>query len=175
MPETAATFQPVELLRVLVEHDVDFILIGGLAATVHGSPYATVDVDVVPRRVPANLERLSKALSALGARVHVSAEEAIAFEHNGRSLGDAEVWNLSTRFGGLDITFTPAGTQGYPDLAERAQTVDLGNLDVCVAALEDVIRSKAAAGREKDQVVLPTLRRLLEMEIEERRPPKREL
>lgn len=169
MTEAGGEFRPVDLLRVLVDAGVDFILIGGLAAAVHGSPYATVDVDVVPRRQLPNLERLSEALSALGARVYVSAEETLAFAHDGRSLGDASVWNLATTHGGLDITFLPAGTQGYPDLVERARAVDLGGVLVRVAALEDIVRSKAAAGREKDQIVLPTLRRLLELQIEERR------
>ncbi|HEY6378334.1 MAG TPA: hypothetical protein VI316_04050 [Candidatus Dormibacteraeota bacterium] len=169
MPESEGAFQPVDLLRVLVEHGVEFILIGGLAAAVHGSPFATLDVDVVPRREASNLDRLSDALRALGARVYVSVEESIPFEHDGRSLGGVDVWNLATPFGGLDITFAPPGTKGYTDLAERAQGVDIGHLDVDVAALEDVIRSKAAAGREKDHVVLPTLRRLQEIEFEERR------
>ena len=168
MPDAGGDFRPVDILRVLVEHQVEFILIGGLAAAVHGSPYGTSDVDVVPLRETANLSRLSDALRALGARDYVSATESVPFAHDGRSLGDAQVWNLATPLGGLDITFVPAGTDGYRDLAERAQTVDIGDLDVPVAALEDIVRSKAAAGREKDQVVLPALRRLLEMELQER-------
>ena len=174
MPDSPGVFRPVDLLRVMVESRVAFILIGGLAATVHGSPYATVDVDVVPQRDPRNLTRLSDALRALGARVYVSAEEALPFTHDARSLGEVEVWNLSTTYGALDITFTPAGTQGFADLAERAASVDIGGVEVLVAALEDVVRSKAAAGREKDLIVLPTLRRLLALQIEERqgRPPQ---
>jgi len=170
--DNEGSFQPVELLRVLVAGGVQFILIGGLAATVHGSPFATVDVDVVPRRDRANLDRLSRALRDLGARVYDSTTETLAFEHDGASLGDVQTWNLATPFGGLDITFVPSGTQGYKDLAARAEVIDIGDLDVQVAALEDIIRSKAAAGREKDNVVLPTLRRMLELELEERRRGK---
>ena len=169
MPETEGEFRPIDLLRVLVQHRVEFILIGGLAATVHGSPYATVDVDVVPRRERPNLDRLSEALDDLEARVYVSSTEALSFAHDGASLADAQVWNLATRFGGLDITFVPSGTQGFPDLRERANVVDLGGVEVLVAALEDIIRSKAAAGREKDEIVLPALRRLLELELGEGR------
>ncbi|HEX6539592.1 MAG TPA: hypothetical protein VF155_10465 [Candidatus Dormibacteraeota bacterium] len=168
MPESAGPFQPVEILRLLVEYRVDFILIGGLAATVHGSPFATFDVDVVPRRTPANLERLSEALQALTARVYVSAEETLVFSHDGQSLADVEVWKLSTRFGGLDISFVPSGTAGYSDLAERAERFELGGIGVEVAALEDVIRSKSAAGRERDLLALPALRRLLEIKREHR-------
>jgi hypothetical protein len=162
VPDSGGQFSPVELLSVLVEHGVDFILIGGLGAIVHGSPYATVDVDIVPRQDRPNLNSLSAALRALGARVYVSPTETLRFEHDGASLADASVWNLATTFGGLDITFIPAGTTGYSDLAERAQGIDIGGVVVTVAALEDIVRSKEAANREKDRVVLPALRRLLE-------------
>ena len=168
MPDAGGPFNPVELLRVLVAHEVDFILIGGLAATIHGSPFATVDVDIVPRRERSNLEHLSDALRAVGARVYVSAHETLRFEHDGSSISDAAVWNLATRFGGLDITYVPTGTSGYADLAERAQENDIGGIIIRVAALEDIIRSKEAANREKDRVVLPALRRLLERSGENR-------
>ncbi len=167
MPDGGGPFSPVELLKVLVEHGVDFILIGGLGAVVHGSPYATVDVDIVPRQDRPNLNSLSAALRALGARVYVSSTETDRFEHDGASLADASVWNLATTFGGLDITFIPAGTTGYSDLAERAEAIDIGGVVVTVAALEDIVRSKEAANREKDRVVLPALRRLLELTQDE--------
>lgn len=168
MPDAGGPFNPLELLGMLVEHEVDFILIGGLAATIHGSPFATVDVDIVPRRERSNLEHLSEALRAVAARVYVSAQETLPFEHDGASLSDAAVWNLATTFGGLDITYVPAGTSGYTDLAERAQAIDIGGIIVRVAALEDIIRSKEAANREKDRVVLPALRQLLERSDENR-------
>jgi hypothetical protein len=171
VPEGRGPFSPVELLGVLVENGVDFILIGGLGATVHGSPYATVDVDIVPRKERINLDLLSSALRALDARVYVSAEEALQFEHDGASLADAAVWNLATAFGGLDITYVPAGTTGYSDLIERSQSIDIGGVVVRVAALEDIIRSKEAANREKDRVVLPVLRRLLERSSQDRSSP----
>jgi len=164
-------------MRVLTDHGVEFILIGGLAAVAHGSPYVTVDVDIVPRRGRVNLAKLSDALRELDARVYISVDESLRFEHDGPSLEDAFVWNLATPFGGLDITFEPAATTGYADLAERATTMDLGGVDVRVAALEDIVRSKSAAGREKDNVVLPALRKLLDLESKERRgrrkPPSR--
>lgn len=168
VPEAAGPFRPVDILRALADHRVDFVLIGGLAAVVHGSPYATVDVDIVPRRGRANLAKLSEALRALDARVYVSAGETFRFEHDARSLEDAVVWNLATTYGGLDITFEPAATSGYSDLAERATLEDVGGVDVLVAALEDIVRSKSAAGREKDVVVLPALRRLLELDADAR-------
>jgi len=69
--------------------------------------------------------------------------------------------NLVTQFGDLDLSFTPSGTGGYPDLNERAVRLPLQGSTVAVAALEDVIRSKETANRPKDQRTLPLLRQLL--------------
>jgi hypothetical protein len=169
MRDSGGPFQPVAMLRVLVDHDVDFVLIGGVAANVHGSPYATIDVDIVPRRDRTNLDKLSGALRALDARVYVSADETLRFEHDGASLADASVWNLATTYGGLDISYLPSGTSGFADLIAHARPFDLGGVTVKVAALDDIVRSKEAAGREKDRVVLPALRRLLDLTSLDRR------
>jgi predicted nucleotidyltransferase len=67
-----------------------------------------------------------------------------------------------TDHGDLDITFVPSGTRGYDDLIRDARRVSVRGIAVPVASLADVIRSKEAAGREKDRPVLPVLRRLLE-------------
>jgi hypothetical protein len=154
---------PERILGVLEEHGVRFVLVGGFAAVIHGSPYVTVDVDVVPERTEENLRRLSDALRALHARVWTSAEpEGIPFDHDARSLADTKVWNLVTDHGRLDVTFDPSGTGGYPDLERDAIRLRILGVEVDVASLADVIRSKEAAGREKDRLVLPVLRRLLE-------------
>ena len=70
-------------------------------------------------------------------------------------------WNLTTRLGDLDISFVPSGTTGFADLNENADPVDLFGVAVRVASLADVVRSKQAANRPKDQRVLPTLREIL--------------
>jgi hypothetical protein len=72
------------------------------------------------------------------------------------------VWNLTTRAGDLDIAFQPSGTGGYDDLRRGALTLSIQGISVPVASLADVVRSKEAAGREKDRLVLPMLRRLLD-------------
>lgn len=137
-------------------------MIGGLAATVHGSPYNTTDIDITPERGAKNLERLSAALRELNARIRVEGEPGgVPFDHDGDSLGRVD-WNLVTDEGDLDITFVPAGTGGYEDLRGGALRVHVFDVDVDVASLTDVVRSKEAAGRPKDQLVLPVLRRLLE-------------
>ncbi|MGH2539988.1 MAG: hypothetical protein ACRDGK_05670 [Actinomycetota bacterium] len=161
MPEPE--FRPELLLEVLARHGVRYVLIGGFAGVIHGSPYVTTDVDVVPDRSAANLERLSAALSELHARVWTSSEPAgVPFDHDATSLASVGVRNLVTDFGRLDLTFEPSGTAGYPDLERDTTRLEILGVEVDVASLADVIRSKEAAGRQKDLLVLPVLRRLLE-------------
>lgn len=89
-------------------------------------------------------------------------------------LRQVKMLNLVTRFGDLDLSFEPSGTGGYEDLAERSVRSDLGGgLVAPVASLEDIIRSKEAANREKDRMALPTLRLLLQ-KIKEREGPSGE-
>lgn len=150
------------ILSVLARHDVRYVLIGGLAAIVHGSPFPTEDLDLTPERSIENLTKLSDALRELDAKVRAAGvDEALPFNHDADSLGDVGVWNLVTPHGILDISFVPTGTQGYPDLIRDAVDETIFGVAVRVASLADVIRSKQAANRPKDQRVLPTLREIL--------------
>jgi predicted nucleotidyltransferase len=154
---------PDRILGVLADHGVRFVLVGGFAAVIHGSPYVTTDVDVVPERSEENLRRLSDALRAMHARVWTAGElEGVPFELDARSLSERNVWNLVTDHGRLDLTFVPSGTSGFEDLDRDALHLTILGVEVDVASLADVIRSKEAAGREKDRLVLPVLRRILE-------------
>ena len=156
-------FRPEGILKALHKHHVKFVLIGGFAAVIHGSPYVTTDLDVVPDMSRVNLEHLSEALGKMDARVWTTdAPHGLRFAHTAESLGRARVWNLVTKYGRLDINFQPSGTTGFADLARDAVHLEILDSEVDVASLADVIRSKEAAGREKDRVVLPTLRRLLD-------------
>lgn len=156
-------FDPESVLRVLAEQHVAYVLIGGLAASLHGSPYLTTDVDIAPATDRDNLERLALALTEMDARIRVAGEpDGLAFDRSAAMLSRTSVLNMTTRFGDLDVTFQPSGTGGYPDLRRSASEIAVRGIPVTIAALSDVIRSKEAADREKDRVVLPTLRRLLE-------------
>lgn len=163
----ADRFDPQAALAVLHQHGVLFVAIGGYAAILQGSPYPTTDVDVTPEPSKGNLDRLAAALRALDARVrHPDIPEGLPFSCDGTSLEAAIFWNLTTRYGDLDISFTPAGTQGYPDLLRDALTIELRGVPVRVAHLADVIRSKDAANRDKDRRVLPVLRQVLARQTE---------
>ncbi len=156
------SFDPTEIVRVLEAHEVRYVLIGGMAATVHGADYVTGDVDITPATDADNLTRLSSALDVLNARIRISDEpEGLPFAHDASSLASVAVWNLVTRAGDLDISFVPSGTQGYGDLRRDAVTLLIHGVAVPVASLADVVRSKEAAGRDKDRLALPMLRRLL--------------
>ena len=150
------------LLSVLHRHQVRYVLIGGLAAVYHGSPFPTEDADITPATGADNLQRLSAALVDLEARIRTeSVPDGLPFAHDAESLAAASTWNLTTQAGDLDISFTPDGTTGYGDLAREAEPANLYGSVVHVASLADVIRSKQAANRPKDQRVLPTLRHIL--------------
>jgi hypothetical protein len=148
------------LLGVLMRHRVAFVLIGGAAIQSHGRRYDTQDVDLTPDTEPENLSRLADALNELDCRLvtdPVDTANWVALPPDyftPRSLLAASVWNLATRHGLLDLTFTPTGfSGGYSDLAPRAtQRVLAGTtIKVSIAALEDVHESKRQADRPKDR------------------------
>jgi hypothetical protein len=158
-----AAFDPVCLLSVLSDHDVDFVLVGGMAAVLHGSPTVTTDADIVPARTPGNLSRLAGALRDLNARIGSATEvDGIAFEPHPDLLASMSMLNLTTRCGDLDLTFTPAGIGTYEDIRPTAVSFDIDGFIVQVASLDDVIRSKRSADRPKDRAVLPILEALRE-------------
>jgi hypothetical protein len=150
------------IVRTLAEHGVRFVVIGAYGALAHGSPFPTEDVDVTPERSAENLARLSEALRALDARIRThAAPEGLPFDHDAESLAAADVWNLATPYGDLDLSFVPSGTQGFEQLDPGGMDVDLDGVTIRVASLEDIVRSKQAANRDKDRRVLPALREIL--------------
>lgn len=158
---------PARILNILARHDVDYIVIGGIGAVLHGSPTLTEDLDIVPDLKKTNLDRLAQALKEMNARLMShAAPDGIPFEFTGKDLQrlivDLRFLNLITSYGQLDIIHRPEGYSGYRELAAPAKSLKLGDIEVHVAALEDIIRSKQAVARERDLEQLPTLRLLLE-------------
>jgi hypothetical protein len=162
-PADVADFEPGQILRALEAHHVRYVVIGAIAAIAAGAPVLTTDIDVTPDRSRENLERLSLALRDLDAKPRSeSAPEGVSFPLDAEMLATADSWMLTTRAGNLDLLFLPSGTSGYDDLRRGARQERIAGVMVAVAALSDVIRSKEAAGREKDSMQLPILRRTLE-------------
>ncbi len=155
MPEP---LQPQELLETLARHHVEYVLIGGLAATLHGSSALTNDADICPDPSPENREHLAGALRDIGARVRTDTDpDGIPLATDADFLRRMQLLNLTTRYGDFDIAFQPAGSDGYADLAERATQVTIDGTRVRVASLADIIRSKETANRPKDRATLPIL------------------
>jgi len=166
-------FDPEKMLSALTNRDVRFVLIGGMAAVLHGDVGVTVDLDVVPDPSAENRECLAAALRDLGARIRTDGEpEGLPFDCSAEFFGNLSpdsIVNMTTQAGDLDVTFCPSGTRGFPDLSRDAVEIEAAErLHILVASLADVIRSKEAAGREKDRLALPRLRRLLDRIQEER-------
>lgn len=159
-----APFDPERLIRALSHHRVKFVLIGALAARLHGFPRLTADADITPADDKRNLDRLAAALKDLDAKVYTeSVPEGLAFDRSAAALGRARMWNLVTTAGRLDIAFMPSGTGGYEDLARGAERFEAFGVRFLAASLEDIIRSKEATGRAKDEedvVILRALKRL---------------
>ncbi len=155
---------PVRVVATLHRHGVEFIVVGGLAAVAHGSPLATEDVDIAPRRDRGNFDRLAAALAELGARLRVAGEpDGVPFPIDAGFLAaQPHLLTMVTDAGDVDLTITPSGfPNGYDDLIAGSVIVDLGDGGATrIAALRDVIASKEAAGRDKDLAALPYLRAL---------------
>lgn len=154
-------FDPIRALATLVKHKVRFIVIGGIAASAHGSPSITQDLDVCYDRQPENLERLAPALIELRARLR-GAPEDVPFRLDAKTLRMGDHFTFTTDAGGLDCLGTPAGVGGFEELDRNADEMDLDGLTVRVASVDDLIRMKQAAGRPKDRVEVEILGALRE-------------
>ena len=155
------SFDPLSGLSTLVEHGVRFVLIGGYAAALRGSPMMTGDVDLCYARDQENLERLAAALKSIGARLR-GAPVDVPFQLDRGTLEAGDHFTFSTDIGPIDCIGTPAGTEGFSDLESAASDEDLDGLVVRVASLDDLIRMKRAAGRPQDRIAIEWLTALRE-------------
>jgi hypothetical protein len=149
-------FRLGSLLALLTEANVDFVIVGGVAVVLHGSPRFTKDLDICYATAPANLERLGGVLIDIGARLR-GVEEDVPFVPDAHTLRRAQMLTLTTHEGDIDLLVTPAGAPDYAALRRRADRMDLDGLTVAVASIEDMIAMKRAAGRPQDLVDLESL------------------
>lgn len=132
------------LLRALLRHGVEFVIVGGVAAQLRGWTGATADLDIAVATDGDNATRLNRALSEVG---------LIKTDYGG--LGTS----FETRYGRLEIVRRADGIGLYGDWLRKASEVEFEHLTISVAAAEDIVRSKEASGREKDRATLPSMRR----------------
>jgi hypothetical protein len=150
-------YDPLTALRTLQQHGVRFVVIGGVAGRLWGSPTMTNDTDVCYSRDPANLERLADALRELQARLR-GVEDDVPFFPDDRTLANGQPFTFSTAYGPFDVLAMPAGVDGFEDLRRNAVAFDVGDgLIIPVCDLDDLIRMKRATGRTKDRIELEVL------------------
>jgi hypothetical protein len=136
------------ILATLTAHGVDYVIVGGLAVQTHGHVRTTVDIDVVPRPDRANLERLANALNALDARILNPGSELRKIDAT--TLPLATLWQFATRHGAIDVLHDAPGAPSYDELRGRALEIKLGDMELAVAGLDDLISMKRASARAVD-------------------------
>jgi hypothetical protein len=148
-------FDPGAILERLVDGGVDFVVIGGLAATMYGASLLTADLDIMYARDPANLTRLAGVLSNL--KVRLRGAEDLTLRVDAQFLRNGDRFTFTSELGDLDILATATGAAPYGDIRARAVGLTLGEARVLVADLDDLIAMKRATGRPKDENKLAEL------------------
>lgn len=144
-------------LRALTDGGVDFVVIGGIAVMAHGFVRATADTDVTANPELANLERLAAVLRDLEA-VLPGADPIAGDPVSARSLSFGGNPRFETRLGRLHIVQSPAGAPSYRELANRAETVELDDLQLRICGYSDLVAMKEATARDQDRLDLTALR-----------------
>ena len=149
----APEFRPRLILRALLAHDVDFVLIGGMAGIARGSSYPSYDVDIAYERSRPNLERLAAALQELQATLR-GAPPDVPFLLDAETLERGAHFTFSTPYGSLDILTDPDGAPPYVQLRAGAGEPSLVEGErILVASLDHLIAMKEASGRTKDKLM----------------------
>jgi len=149
------------LLRLLARERVEFIIVGGAAATVHGSSRLTQDLDIVYRRSPENLPRLAEALSPYHPYLR-GAPRGLPFRLDAETLQRGLNFTLVTDLGDLDLLGEITGGGSFEALLEHAESIEAYGARCYVLGLERLIEVKRAAGRPKDFEAIAELERILE-------------
>ncbi len=147
------------LLETLFRHGVRFIVVGGVAAVLHGAPITTFDLDVVHARDLENLHRLHLALQDLGAYYRGPGNQRLEpkkedLAHTGHHL-------LMTRLGPLDLLGSIGKDHDFEALIPHTELMNIGTMTLLVLRLEKLIAIKEEVGHEKDLMTLPVLKQIL--------------
>jgi hypothetical protein len=159
---TWGDFDPEPILRALARREVDFVVIGGIAAVLHGSPEFTTDLDVAFASERENLEALGEALGDLDARLR-GASDDVPFRADATTLRRVELLMLETTSGPLDLLRAPTGAPSYKLMRRRAERYDVGDFVVLAASIDDLIAMKRASGRAKDLAAIEQLEAILRL------------
>jgi hypothetical protein len=148
-------------LTLLSDSGVRFVIIGGLAVTIHGSSYVTFDLDICYARDDENLIRLARAFRPVNPRLRGAPAE-LPFHFDEETLKRGLNFTLTTDIGDIDLIGEVTGIGDYHEVADASMSVELFGRQYAVLTLDALITSKRAAGRPKDLQVLPELEALRE-------------
>jgi len=154
------------VLRSLVENQVEFVVVGLTAAIAQGVPLGTIDLDICYERTPRNAERLATALKPFHPQLR-GAPEGLPFKLDGKTIMFGSNFTFVTDVGDVDILGHISGVGEYGDIRMNAVETEAFGLRLLMMSLEDVIRSKKAAGRMKDKAQLPVLEETLRLRREQ--------
>ena len=148
-------FDPAKILETLDGEGVDYVVIGGIAAALHGSSIGTYDIDICYRRRMDNIGHLVNALKRLGAHLRVAKDpdaDQIPFVLDTRAIQKGGNFSFTTNYGPLDCIAWPDGVSGYDELVSGASEYDIEDLKIKVASVDALLDMKRKAGREKDLI-----------------------
>lgn len=151
---------PLAFIEKLVDAGVDFIIVGGVAAVLHGSPTFTADFDIVHRRTPENVDRLIRLLGTLEAHFRNDLGGRKLLPGPSHLLGKGQIL-LGTSLGPLDCLCVLHDQRGYDELLPLTVEKVIEGRRVRVLDLQTLIEVKTAAGREKDKIAVGHLLRIL--------------
>ena len=137
------------LIHAVVDGGVECILVGGVAATIHGSARLTRDVDVVYSRRPENIARIVTALAPFEPYLR-GAPRGLPFRWDEPTIARGLNFTLTTTLGDIDLLGEIVGGGGYDALRSHAQPVRIFDRDISCLDLPTLIRVKRAAGRPRD-------------------------
>ena len=146
------------LLRALASHDVEFIVVGGAAATAHGAARLTLDLDVVYRRTPDNIERVVACMTGLDPYLR-GAPPGLPFRWDVDTLRRGLNFTLDTSAGAIDFLGEIIGGT-YESLLPDTETISVAGIECLCLNLERLIQVKRAAGRPKDLEAIAELEAL---------------
>jgi hypothetical protein len=149
-------------LRLLTRHEVEFIIIGGVAVSAHGSAYLTYDLDLAYARTRDNLKRLADALAPQHPRPRDFPAD-LPFVWSEQTIKQGTNFTLTTDLGNIDLLGEVAGLGDYEQVRAQSVVMSLFNLQCRVLSLDALIVAKRAAGRPKDLLALPELEALREI------------
>jgi predicted nucleotidyltransferase len=154
-----------KILTLLVEAKVRFVLIGGLAMVLHGSNTVTGDVDITFAMESDNLEKLADCMNQLHPRP-AGVFDSTNFQVSADIIQRWRFVLLKTDLGGIDLLKSPEGIDSFEGIYQRASLLDIGDFEIHVASLDDLIAMKKAANRPKDQIHLLELMSLKKLSEE---------